>query len=133
MKKTSKRGKQWISFAKKVLDHIESYTVPQYGDYPNDQVEGWGVDQCMDSIQRYVNRSSTNSRQGEEMRDLLKIAHYSCVAYSKIENKKTISPYKLWDYCERIQCIHLADKTKCRNDCMVYDYHKYLEKNKHMK
>lgn len=38
---TAQRTKDWNEFAAKVADHIENYTVPQYGDAPNDNVEAW--------------------------------------------------------------------------------------------
>ena len=38
---TAQRTKDWNEFAAKVADHIENYTVPQYGDAPNDNVESW--------------------------------------------------------------------------------------------
>lgn len=31
---TAQRTKDWNEFATKVADHIENYTVPQYGDAP---------------------------------------------------------------------------------------------------
>ena len=35
---TAQRTKDWNEFAAKMADHIENYTVPQYGDAPNDNV-----------------------------------------------------------------------------------------------
>jgi hypothetical protein len=78
------RRDEWESFSKVVGDHIENYTVKQYGDAPDDQVEGWTVEQCFDSIQRYVNRRNSNRRGDiESMRDLVKIAHFTCVIFMK--------------------------------------------------
>ncbi len=88
----SKRGKQWEKFSNLVLAHIEDYTVPQYGDLPDDQVENWTAEQCIESIQRYVNRFHRNARgPSERLRDLKKIAHYACLSYDKllIERTKT--------------------------------------------
>ncbi len=86
----SNRGEQWDIFADKVLEHIENYTVPQYGDDPDDQVEGWTAEQCIESIQRYINRFHRNARGPEErLRDMKKIAHYACLAYDKLLNERT--------------------------------------------
>lgn len=82
------RAINWTKFSSKIFNHIEEYTVPQYGDSPNDQLEGWTPEQCLEAIQRYVNRNknNTNARGPQEaLRDMLKIAHYASVAYEKME------------------------------------------------
>jgi hypothetical protein len=80
----SNRGDEWKAFSTLVLNHIENYTVPQYGDKPNDQLEEFSVGDCAREIKRYMNRVDSNSRGEEEvLRDLLKTAHYSCAAYFK--------------------------------------------------
>ena len=91
----SKRGVNWVVFQLKVHSHIDNYTVPQYGDAPNDQLETWTPEQCLESIQRYVNRNikGTNARGPQEaLRDMLKIAHYAGVAYEKLEAKNANKP-----------------------------------------
>jgi len=125
----SKRGEQWQEFSAKVLDHIENYTVPQYGDAPDDQAEGWTFDQCMESIQRYKNRAGSNARPGEEGRDLLKIAHYACLASGKLDVKEVFTPYKSWDYCKHVKCVNLGNKELCEFHCSVYEFHQYLKNN----
>ena len=68
-----------------VRGHIEKYTIPQYGDAPNDQVENFTPAQCMDSIKRYANRIDSNARgRLETLRDMLKIAQYACVTFYKL-------------------------------------------------
>lgn len=81
----SARGREWLLFSDLVLDHIETYTVRQYGDKPNDQLEKmWTVEDCIKAIAKYVGRYGAAQRgQAEEDRDLLKIAHYACVAFTK--------------------------------------------------
>ena len=80
----SERGIQWLLFIDRVLAHIESYTVPQYGDYPNDQVESWTAKDCVRQIGKYVARFNSNSRgENERLKDLVKIAHYAQLAYDK--------------------------------------------------
>jgi len=82
----SKRKDQFMDFADIVTGHIEHYTVPQYGDAPDDQVEEWTPAQCMDSVKRYVNRINSNQRgHVETLRDMLKIAHFACLAFDKLE------------------------------------------------
>ena len=79
------RGQQFELFANQVIKHIETYTVPQYGDYPNDQVEEWTPELCIAQIGKYSARFGKNSREGQELLDLIKIAHYAQIAYSKMK------------------------------------------------
>lgn len=83
LKPTTKRGEQFISFAECLLQHIEQYTVPQYGDAPNDLVEDWSVDDCLRQIQKYTKRQGKNARKDQDGQDLMKIAHYAQLAWSK--------------------------------------------------
>lgn len=53
---TAQRTKDWNEFATKVADHIENYTVPQYGDAPNDNVESWSAQDCIAQVQKYAAR-----------------------------------------------------------------------------
>ncbi len=78
------RGREWGDFASAVLQHVETYTVPQYGDAPDDQVEEWTAAECALTIRRYASRQGKNSREGQDALDLLKIAHYACLAYNKL-------------------------------------------------
>ena len=81
----SSRGKEWTYFADDVLNHIEEYTVPQYGDYPDDQLTTFSIEEIGAQLKRYNSRIDSNSRGFEEAaRDCLKIAHYACVLRSKI-------------------------------------------------
>lgn len=79
------RSAMWEAFGNIVNMHIMEYTVPQYGDYPNDQVTKWDINTIMNSIGKYVNRFQTNARGEEEnLLDLVKIAHYACMGYMKL-------------------------------------------------
>lgn len=81
----TKREDNFREFATIVGDHISNYTVPQYGDAPNDQIEQWDRDQCMDSIKRYCNRFATNRRgRTETLRDMAKIAHLASIIFEKL-------------------------------------------------
>jgi len=82
----SKRASEFNWFANIVIQHVEHYTVPQYGDAPNDQVEEWTPAQCMDSVKRYANRIDSNQRgRLESLRDMVKTAHFACLAFSKLK------------------------------------------------
>lgn len=82
----SNRGQQWQEFNINVFRHIEEYTVLQYGDYPKDQVTSWSVEECMNQIKKYANRAGRQARSGQELLDLLKIAHYAQLAYHKLKS-----------------------------------------------
>lgn len=84
---TAQRTKDWNEFASMVADHIESYTVPQYGDAPNDNVESWSAKDCIAQIQKYAARFGANRRVGQEQLDLMKIAHYAQLAVGKLEQQ----------------------------------------------
>lgn len=80
----SQRGIQWLDFGVKVYNHVEQYTVPQYGDMPNDQASEFTVEDIKAQLKRYVNRIGTNARgEGEAFRDCLKIAHYACLLHAQ--------------------------------------------------
>jgi hypothetical protein len=45
------------------------------------------MDDIRHDMQRYLNRMKTNARGQRELeRDMLKLAHYACIAYAKITN-----------------------------------------------
>lgn len=83
----SKRCNEFQDFANIIEGHIENYTVPQYGDAPNDQVENWTAKECIDrAIKRYVDRYGVQKRgRLEQLRDLLKIAHYAGITFWKLQ------------------------------------------------
>ena len=74
--KTSRRGFNFMMFAHSVLDHIEDYTIPQYGDEGEDQVSDWTVEDCLKSVKRYIARYGRNSRPGQQKLDFKKMAHF---------------------------------------------------------
>lgn len=84
----SNRGNQWLNFAEEVLDHIDNYTVPQYGDMPDDQVEEFTLDDFRVNLKRYTNRIGSNAGGLEEaIRDCHKIAHYACVMCARLRKE----------------------------------------------
>jgi len=85
LSKVSQRASQWSSFAREVFQHIEDYTVPQYGDMPADQAENYSIEEIQMHLRRYVSRINSNSRgTGEAIRDCYKIAHYACLLLARI-------------------------------------------------
>jgi len=84
--KLTLKGDQWIDFSADTLAHIEEYVVPQYGDFPDEMIEGFSVDDIRKQIDRYLKRVGKNSRgQREDERDCLKIAHYACFLHNRIK------------------------------------------------
>lgn len=83
----SERAKEWQTFSKEVLIHVDEYTVPQYGDKGEDQVTEWSPDECILTIKKYAARFGSNIREGQNEMDLKKIAHYACLAYFKLKDK----------------------------------------------
>lgn len=86
----SNRGKEFLDFAKGIVDHIENYTTVQYGDLDFDDPENGDLMQLTDipeivnCIERYLKRMATNARgRTEQLRDLQKIAHYACIIHGK--------------------------------------------------
>lgn len=81
------RRYMWEVFSGIVQMHIDEYTVPQYGDYPDDNLASFSAEDCLTNIGRYAARFKTNSRGKDEvLSDLLKIAHYAGCAYLKIKD-----------------------------------------------
>lgn len=79
------RGREWVTFAKRVLDHIEGYTVKQYGDAPNDNVETWSAQDCQKQIGKYPQRFGAKNMRGKEdnLLSCMKEAHYACLSFNK--------------------------------------------------
>lgn len=78
----SQRAKHWFDFSNEVFEHIEQYTVKQYGDAPNDQVENWTIEHCLEEAKKYINRYGKISEE-RQLRDFLKMAHYVQLACLK--------------------------------------------------
>jgi hypothetical protein len=81
----SYRENEWHNFSTIVSGHIANYTIPQYGDGPDDEVGHWDAAQCMDAISKYVKRYQIMRRgRLETLRDLAKIAHFACLTMGKM-------------------------------------------------
>lgn len=81
----SKRGEDWNKFQGEVLNHIETYTVPQYGDKGADIASEYSTEYCLSQVKKYGARFGSNSRPGQEKLDLLKMAHYIQMAFEALE------------------------------------------------
>ena len=81
----------WIEFADAVEAHIRDYTIPQYGDYPDDQMSTFTDEDIKTAIARYENRRGKGARGiEEEIRDCLKIAHYYQCLWKRDEPRLTL-------------------------------------------
>jgi hypothetical protein len=83
----SKRGEDWVKFAQLVLKHVDEYTVPQYGDEGTDIATDYSPEDALRSASKYVARYGKNIREGEQLRDFVKIAHYAQIAYKQWNRK----------------------------------------------
>lgn len=86
------RVADWQKFSEQMEKHIAEYTIPQYQNEDNmtDQVGAWTADDCVENIKRYTNRfRKTFKTRGarEQLRDMLKIAHYAQFAYNKLKEE----------------------------------------------
>lgn len=81
----SNRAFHWQAFEQQVFDHIENYTVPQYGDLGEDLASDYSVQDCLNQVTKYIKRHGRNSREGQDKLDMLKAAHYLQMAWSKME------------------------------------------------
>lgn len=85
IKATTNRGAEWGEFSNTVLAHIENYTTKQYGDAPDDTVQEMTAEDCIKQVKKYAQRFGNNQRSGQDLLDMLKVAHYACLAYSKMK------------------------------------------------
>ena len=82
------RANEWRMFSYLVEQHVTNYTIPQYGDAPNDEVAAWTPEMCALAMQKYTKRFSSSLRGKEETRrDMLKIAHFACLTYWKLKER----------------------------------------------
>ncbi len=81
------RAVEWADFSFLVLEHIEKYTVPQYGDKGEDQCSEFASSDFITQMKKYLNRYGKNSREGQDKLDLLKIAHYACMLHAKLSEE----------------------------------------------
>lgn len=83
----SDRGQEWLCFSDSVLTHVENYTVPQYGDKGSDNVTEYTPEECILQSKKYAARFGRNQRDGQQLLDLIKSAHYNCLAWTKLQER----------------------------------------------
>lgn len=80
---------EWEVFSSITHSHIKNYTIPQYGDKPGDNLSTWDPEDCIRQIGKYINRFKNNARGPYERKlDMLKVAHYACVAFWKLQEQE---------------------------------------------
>lgn len=84
----SKRGKDWLIFASKVLEHIELYTVSQYGDKGSDLASEYTIEEMLKQAEKYIKRYGRNQREGQQELDFMKAAHYIQMGATKYDEEK---------------------------------------------
>jgi len=90
----SKKVQEWMGFSSKVVEHINKYCLAQYGDYPDEMIESFTPKDVKREIERYAKRIGTTVRGEEEAkRDALKIAHYACFLFTKLNQKSMEENY----------------------------------------
>lgn len=80
----SVRGRNLKTYCMMLLEHVENYTVPQYGDKGKDQVSDYSAEDCVKQANKYLSRFGKNQRPGQEDLDLLKAGHYIQLALEKM-------------------------------------------------
>jgi hypothetical protein len=83
--RVSNRVAEWDEFSAMVREHIAEYTVKQYGDYPNDQATSWSAEMCAKTGAKYGARFNTNQRSNQTLLDMIKMAHWACLAWRKAQ------------------------------------------------
>ena len=75
---------QWLEFNILVMDHLQTYVNEQYGlGYPSETIAEWDESAIKMKLKAYVDRIGKSARGPEdELRDLLKIAHFCCFMYA---------------------------------------------------
>jgi hypothetical protein len=97
--KMSLREQDWLEFSDRVAKHLREYTVPQYGDKPDDEISRYSVEVCVEAVAKYAKRYDKQSRQGQQELDFVKMAHYAQCAWEKYNKIPVIhAAYKLIPY-----------------------------------
>lgn len=82
----SEKGISWENFADIVYDHVENYSVPQYGPNIEENSDVASAEDCRKYIAKYLRRAGSERRgRIEELRDLVKIAHFAQFAFDMMK------------------------------------------------
>jgi len=86
--KLSLRSQDWQVYAAEVLEHIEVYTLTQYGDKLKDDASDYTPEYCVAQVRKYTARFGRNARPDEAYLDLLKMGHYAQLAATRMKELK---------------------------------------------
>lgn len=93
MPQPSLRATDWMDFSSQVFNHIEDYTVPQYGDRGVDQMTTDSIADKVHNMKRYLNRMGKNQRgQKDQLMDCLKLAHYAQMCHYQLVQENSDEP-----------------------------------------
>jgi len=83
------RLEEWEDFNQKMLIHIEDYTLAQYGNSSGDeQIDTFSIEDCWMNLMRYYNRRNSSVRgKKEQLRDIIKVAHYAQLIFTKMQKE----------------------------------------------
>jgi len=91
----SAKSNQWRWFSRLVEQHIEQYVVLQYGDFPDEHIDGMSIEEVKGKMSSYVQRIGkillTRGKK-EAARDILKIAHFCCYQLAKMVEEYDLKP-----------------------------------------
>jgi len=110
----SERERQWIEFSERVLKHLREYTVPQYGDVGEDEITNYTVKDCVKQVEKYAKRYGSQSREGQQELDFIKIAHYAQCSWDKFIHKK--------EHFDEEYEIVVYDNILTNHDIRVFEY-----------
>lgn len=79
----SRKADKWVDFSTRVVDHIENYVIPQYGDDGEAPDKNYSESDCIKQAERYIARHGKNSRPGQESMDLFKAVHWIQMAFHR--------------------------------------------------
>lgn len=84
------RTEQWRRWSEQEVEpHIEHYTGPQYGDWPDDQLSEMTEEQIIGKMKPYMSRINSNVRGfDDQQRDLVKLAHFCQVLHDMRRGKR---------------------------------------------
>ena len=110
----SEREKQWIEFSDRVAKHLREYTVPQYGDVGEDEITGYTIEDCVNQVSKYTKRYGSQSRDGQQELDFVKMAHYIQCAWEKYGNLKEVNEtddlmMASYDYIPDLECVFTGE------------------------
>jgi len=84
---TTKRGLEVLEIMERLINHVDNYTVPAYGDKGEDFATTMSEQQIYDQIAKYERRRGRYVRPDQEHTDPLKVIHYYIILLGKKEGR----------------------------------------------